>query len=383
MWCWKGWRKDRGKELLTLGMSITKGSRVGWEEEWQKGQGRSRRKSGKRSSTSHQFGSTLVLPSFREKLPSAVQVFCRFGALKKKELCLVSSWLRAHRTAVALLRRWTGQICAQWAAALSDNKGTMTLLTRTHPSPEQTPCMPGSQITSAGSQIRDGFCVSPSLSSSLLWQAADDGEMPVWWGRVRGQKAEMELRNLRWAKPPEHLIYSQCASSHLAHALQPGDEQHFQQFLAWASGISHHQVSLRKGDLESLCQRRVPADVRGTWKLRTNMQCLGNDLVLSVARSWLRRGSPVLKNLSQASCLHPGEAETQAGCFALSGASLANSGLNQYRAPGLGQQQGQAIVSTSFCHFAFVPPSNLVLHAPDVTKHSELTRIRFSKLSAS
>lgn len=85
----------------------------------------------------------------------------------------------------------------------------------------------------------------------------------------KGEKAEMELENPRLSKASRAscLSVSQCASSHLPCALQTGDEQHVQQFLTSGFGISHHrQVSLGKGDLESHCQRRVPAAMRGSLK---------------------------------------------------------------------------------------------------------------------
>lgn len=81
--------------------------------------------------------------------------------------------------------RGTGQGCALWGGALSNNKGTTALLTQSK-LPE---CLEAKEHQ-LGSQIHNGFSLSLSL-----FLIAGGGEIPVWWRRVR--KAEMELKNPR------------------------------------------------------------------------------------------------------------------------------------------------------------------------------------------
>jgi len=119
---------------------------------------------GNKHCTSYQSGSVLVPSSFRHQLTPAVQMFCRSGADGGAEA------LKRKLTAFFQLARSTSPCCSPGAQEMleempvmnetclcvagrrfvKEQGRTVTVLTQTDPIPEQTLCLPGRQIISAG-----------------------------------------------------------------------------------------------------------------------------------------------------------------------------------------------------------------------------------------
>lgn len=218
-------------------MSITKGSRVGYKEEWQKGQGWSRRKSGKKTSfISHPSEPVLVPSPFREQLAPAARVFW-----KKPSALFPAGW--EHISLLFLCSGDAGRDAGGGQDKAVHGRLEVCQRTReqwhywlwqTRAQSKLPVCLEAKQHQ-LGSQSHNGFSLSVSLT--LIARTG------CWWWRnaslmEKGEKAEgrdgAEESQETKASRASCLSVGQCGSSHLTHSLQSGDEQHFQQFLAWA-----------------------------------------------------------------------------------------------------------------------------------------------------